>query len=129
MGASSIGGGGTPSSTTQFFGATPTVTVTSPSQRVLVVANATFGATGSTAAALNLFICYRQPSGPLTPVGNGLLGHQLPPGAKAPMGLSKVLQPSPGEYQVGLCGTGGANWSPGRVGRHERACVQPGIAA
>ena len=116
MGAGAIGGGATPTSTTAFFGATAPATVSHPSQRVLVIANATFGASGGTAAALNLFICYQQPGGPVTPVGNGLLGHQLPSGAKVPMGMSKVLELPVGEHKVGLCGTGGANWSQGEWG-------------
>ena len=116
MGSGKIGGGATPTPTTAFFGATAPATVSSLSQRVLVVANATFGATGGTAGALNLFICYQKAGGPVTAVGNGLLGHQLPQGAKVPMGMSKVLELSPGEYEVGLCGSGGANWSSNEWG-------------
>ncbi len=110
-GTYAIGGGATPTSTAAFFGATAPATVSHPSQRVLVIANATFGAGGAAAAALNLFICYQQPGGPVTPVGNGLLGHQLPPNTKVPMGMSKVLELAVGEYKVGLCGTGGAYWT------------------
>jgi hypothetical protein len=110
QGAGAIGGGSTPSATTQFFGGPATVTVTSASQRVLVVANNTFATSAATASALNLFICYKQPAGAIQPVGNGLLGMTLPPNSRVPMGLSKVLELAPGEYQVGMCGTGGVNW-------------------
>jgi hypothetical protein len=111
MGTGVVGGGANPTSTTAFFGATAPATVSHASQRVLVIANATFGAGGSTAYALNLFICYQRPGGAVTPVGNGLLGHQLPPNTQVPMGMSKVLELPVGQYQVGLCGTGGANWT------------------
>jgi hypothetical protein len=110
-GASAIGGGATPSGTTQFFGATAPATVSRASERVLVISHSTFGTSASAASALNLFICYQQPGGPVTPVGNGLTGHQLPPNTKVPMGMSKVLGLPVGEYQVGMCGTGGANWT------------------
>jgi Collagen triple helix repeat (20 copies) len=110
---SATGGGPNPSPTQQFFGATVSVTVTSPAQRVLVNANNAFGTSGGAAGALNLFICYQQPPGPVTAAGNGIIGLQLPPGTKTTMGLSRVLQlpPSPSPYIVGLCGTGGAGWN------------------
>jgi hypothetical protein len=110
-GVGAIGGGPNPSATLQFFGAPATVTVSDASQRVLVNANAAFGTSGAPAGALNLFICYRQPPGPVTSVGNGIAGLQLPANSKVPMGLSKVLQLPPGQYLVGLCGTGGAGWN------------------
>jgi hypothetical protein len=110
---SASGGGPNPSSTLQFFGAPVEVTVTSPLQRVAVIADNGFG-TGSLAAqGLNLYICYQQvPSGAITPVGNGILGLRLPPNTRVPMGLTKVLQLAAGfDYNVGMCGTGGANWT------------------
>jgi hypothetical protein len=110
-GASAIGGGANPSSTTQFFGAPVAVMVSSASQRVLVNANNAFGTNASSADALNLFICYQKPGQPVTPVGHGILGLRLPPNSTVPMGLSKVLQLPPGEYVVGLCGTGGSGWT------------------
>jgi hypothetical protein len=111
MGTGAIGGGATPSPTTEFFGATAPATVSRASQQVLVISHATSGTGASAASALNLFICYQQPGGPVTPAGNGLLGHQLPPNTKVPMGMSKVLTLPVGQYQVGMCGTGGANWT------------------
>jgi len=110
---SATGGGPNPSPTQQFFGATVSVTVTSPAQRVVVNANNAFGTLGAAAGALNLFICYQQPPGPVTSVGNGIIGLQLPPSTKTTMGMSKVLQlaPSPSPYVVGLCGTGGPGWN------------------
>jgi anthranilate phosphoribosyltransferase len=47
----------------------------------------------------------------VNPVGNGVAGLQLPANSKVPMGLSKVLQLAPGQYLVGMCGTGGAGWN------------------
>jgi hypothetical protein len=104
-GVGAIGGGPNPSAS---FSARPaSVTVSSAAQRVLVVANSAFGTSGSAASALNLFICYQQPSGPVTAVGNGIPGLQLPANSRVPMGLSKVLHLPAGQYLVGLCGTGG----------------------
>jgi Collagen triple helix repeat (20 copies) len=110
-GVSAIGGGPNPSATTQFFAAPVSVTVSDASQRVLVNSNSTFGTGVTPANALNLFICYQQPPGSVTPVGNGIAGLQLPANSKVPMGLSKVLQLAPGQYLVGMCGTGGAGWN------------------
>jgi hypothetical protein len=104
------GGGPNPSAAYAFFGMPASVTVTDPKQRVLVVSTNSFGTLGSSAAALNLFICYQQPGGPLTLVGNGMLGMQLPANTKVPMSMSKVLALAAGEYKVGLCGTGGDHW-------------------
>ena len=64
QGISVTGGGPNPSPTLRFFGATVAVNVTSPAQRVLVVADNAFGTLGAPAGALNLFICYQQPPGP-----------------------------------------------------------------
>ena len=86
------------------------MTVSSASQRVAVIANNAFGTLAASAGALNLFICYQPTGGAVTQAGNGILGLQLPASTKVPMGLSKVLQLSPGQYQVGMCGTGGAGW-------------------
>jgi hypothetical protein len=111
QGASATGGGPNPSATLQFFGAPVTVNVTDPNQRVLVVASNAFGTLGASAGALNLFICYQQPPGPVTNAGNGIIGLQLPPSTKTTMGLNKVLQLAAGQYTVGMCGTGGVGWN------------------
>jgi hypothetical protein len=87
------------------------VKVTHPAQRVFVASTNGFGTLANGAAALNLFICSQQPGGPMTPVGNGILGLQLPPNTKVPMGFSRILALAVGQYSVGLCGTGGANWT------------------
>ena len=111
MGVSATGGGPNPSGTLQFFGAPVAVTVSSASQRVAVIANSAFGTLAASAGALNLFICYQQPGGAVTTAGHGIINLQLPASTKVPMGLSKVLQLSPGQWTVGMCGTGGAGWS------------------
>ena len=110
--AGAIGGGANPSGATQFFGEPAVVTVTSSSQQILVASSSAFGTSGAPASALNLFICRRQlPSGTVTTVGNGIAGNQLPANTKVTMGMSRVLQLDPGQYEVGLCGTGGAGWN------------------
>ena len=111
MGVSATGGGPNPSGTLQFFGAPVAVTVSSASQRVAVIANNAFGTAAASAGALNLFICYQQTAGAVTAAGQRHPRLQLPASTKVPMGLSKVLQLSPGQYQVGMCGTGGAGWN------------------
>jgi Collagen triple helix repeat (20 copies) len=123
---SAIGGGANPSSTVQFFGAPASVNVTSAGQMILVVSNSALG-TVTSASALNLFICYQQPPGPLTPVGNGIAGLQLPPNSKTTMGLSKVLQlpPSPNPYLVGMCGTGGSGWNNNDWGTTSALVLKP----
>jgi Collagen triple helix repeat (20 copies) len=122
---SAIGGGPNPSGNTQFFGEPASVTVSSASQRVLVDANSTFGTNASSASALNLFICYQQPPGAVTTVGNGIAGLQLPPNTKVPMGLTKMLQLPPGQYLVGLCGTGGSGWTNNDWGTTSALVLQP----
>jgi hypothetical protein len=110
--AGAIGGGANPSAVLQFFGEPAVVTVTSASQRVLVTSGSAFGTGGVSASALNLFICRRElPSGSIASIGNGIAGNQLPPNSKVTMGMSRILELLPGEYEVGLCGTGGAGWN------------------
>ena len=98
-------------STTQFFGPTVPVTVTSLSQRVLVISSNGFGTSTTPAHALNLFICYQQPPNPVVPVANGVLGLSMPAGTTSTQGMSRVLQLPPGSYVVGMCGTGAAGWN------------------
>ena len=110
---SAVGGGPNPSSVIQFFGAPATVTVTSTSQRVLVTSDNGFGTALTAASGLNLSICHRQlPSGAITaPSDAWIAGNQLPPNTRVPMGMSRILQLPPGQYKVGLCGTGGSGWN------------------
>jgi hypothetical protein len=110
--ATATGGGPNPTSTTQFFGVPLTVTITSPTQRVLVTAFNAFGTLASPAGSLNLFVCYKQlPTGSVTLVGNGMLGLALPSNTKATFGVTKVLTLPVGSYAVGMCGTGGPGWN------------------
>lgn len=103
-GQTASGGGPNPSSTLQFFSIPVTVTVPSPSARVLVVAENAFGAGSSGALFLNLYVCYQQPGGQLTTVGNGMLGIALAPNTRVPMGINRILTLAPGQYVVGMCG-------------------------
>ena len=98
------GGGPNPSTLLQFFAEPITVTVTNASQRILVTSHNGFGAGSSGAAFLDLNICYQQLMGPLTPVGDFIMGNQVAPNTMVPMGLSKILQLPVGQYWVGLCG-------------------------
>jgi hypothetical protein len=107
-----------PSSTNQFLALPATVTVPAGA-KVFVDSHRAFGTLSSAAGALNLFMCSR-PAGSVaapTPDGNGILGLQLPPNSKATMGFSRILTNlAPGSYEVGLCGTGGANWTNNQWG-------------
>ena len=107
------GGGPNPTSLFQFFGTPAIVTVSRGEQHVLVTSHNGFGAGSSGANFLQLYICHRQlPSGAVTPVGNGILGLQLPANARVPMGMSRILQLPPGQHEVGLCGkTSGTGWT------------------
>lgn len=109
---SEVGGGPNPSATLSFFAKPVSVNITSTAQRVLVDAENAFGTAGTPAGSLNLFICHRQPPGPVKQYGNGIAGLQLPANTRTTMGLSRILQlpPSPNPYIVGLCGTGGQGW-------------------
>jgi hypothetical protein len=113
--ASLLGGAGIPNpdGTVRFLALPVTVTVP-PGAKVLVSSHRAFGTTGSPAGALNLFMCYRSPGGilPPTPFGNGLINLQLPANSMVTMGFSRILENlTPGDYEVGLCGTGGAGWN------------------
>ncbi|MET1012122.1 MAG: hypothetical protein ABWY83_07050, partial [Actinomycetota bacterium] len=105
------GGGPNPSTVLQFFAEPVTVTVTSASQRILVTSHNGFGAGSSGATFLDLNICHQRLFGPVTPVGDFILGNQAPPNTRVPMGLSKILQLPVGQYWVGLCGRGGSGWT------------------
>ena len=107
-----------PTSTNRFLAAPATVTVP-PGAKVLVDSHRVFGTAAASASALNLFMCSRVAGSTATPTpkGNGLLGMQFPPYTKATLGFSRIIDElAPGEYEVGLCGTGGANWTSNEWG-------------
>lgn len=102
-----------PSSTLQFLATPAEVTVPTAGTRVLVVAERGFGAGGLGANSLNLWVCYQLQGlfNPITPVGNGIIGLNLPASTRVPMGINRVLTLAPGAYRVGMCGTGGIGWT------------------
>jgi hypothetical protein len=102
-----------PDSTTRFLAPPATVTVPAGA-KVFVSSHRAFGTSGATAGGLNLFMCSRIVGSGAAPklYGNGLIGMQLPPSTKATMGFSHILENlPPGDYEVGLCGTGGSGWN------------------
>jgi hypothetical protein len=110
-----LGGQGIPDpdGTNRFLAVPVTVTVPAGA-KVFVDSHRAFGTSLSAAVALHLFMCSRPVGSGLAPkpFGNGLLGLQLPAHAKATFGFSRIISNlDPGEYEVGLCGTGGANWN------------------
>ena len=112
--ASLLGGPGIPNPDgTLRFLALPVVVTVPPGAKVLVSSHRAFGTSGAAAGALNLFMCTRI-AGSLAPdpYGNGIIGMQLPANSKVTMGFSRILENlTPAVYEVGLCGTGGANWN------------------
>jgi hypothetical protein len=111
--ASAIGGGPNPTPTFQFFAVPVEVTTTKSDQPVLVVSSNAFGTAGVSANLLNLFICYKTPSGPLTSVGNGIVGLRLPALTRVTQSINKIIHlPTPGTYLVGMCGSSDSpNWT------------------
>jgi hypothetical protein len=110
-GLTATGGSPNPNGTVQFLGAPVTVTIPSTSARVLVVAENGFGAGGLGGNELSLHVCYQHGSGPVTKVGNGIVGLRLPANTRVPMGINKILSLAPGTYTVGMCGSGGTGWT------------------
>jgi hypothetical protein len=113
--AAFLGGQGIPNpdSTTRFLAVPVTVTVPAGA-KVLVDSHRAFGTSGAAAGALDLFMCYRIAGSGVTPklYGNGLIGMQLPASTTATMGFSRILENlTAGDYEVGLCGTGGTGWN------------------
>ncbi|WP_437910363.1 collagen-like protein [Sorangium sp. So ce327] len=98
--------GAAPQKSLQFLAAPATVSVTASGQRVVVVSNKALGAASTPADQLHLWICSQQlsPLGELSPEGTGVYAVQVPAHTRITMGLSAVLSPPPGQYNVGLCG-------------------------
>ncbi len=109
-----VGPGNSPSGTLQFL-VNPAIVDVSAGQAVHVTSNSAFGTTFSGGAGnLDLSICH-QPLGStnvLIPVGQAIGGIRVAQNTRVPMGLSGVITGlSAGHHQVGLCGTGDANWN------------------
>jgi hypothetical protein len=115
------GPGASPTLVLAFLAPPATVTV-GTGQSVHVTSHKALGTTVPGGAAfLNLWICRApSPAGtPLTQVGGGVLGNQVAQNTRIPMGLSAVITPPPGAYQVGLCGQtsdGNLNWNSNEFG-------------
>jgi hypothetical protein len=99
----------TPDATKKFVVPTVTVTVTSTSQKVFINSHASFGRTGSSAAAgLDLFLGYRLSAAAdstITLVGSGLIDQKISTGAATlPAGMTAVVTGlAPGTYVFGMC--------------------------
>jgi hypothetical protein len=74
-------------------------------QSVFVTSQRAFGANGAAATGLSLWICHRNSSGVLTPVGVGTLGLRVPMLTRVNFPMTAILTGlAPGTYAVGLCG-------------------------
>jgi hypothetical protein len=112
-----VASGTTPSATLAFLAPPATVTVNSSTQVVHIVSNKAFGATLG-ASDLYLRMCYRVAGSAALPTIIGGSGAYSGPQAlpadttRIVMGLSaNVSGLAAGDYSVGLCGTGSANWN------------------
>ncbi|MCW5554146.1 MAG: hypothetical protein KIS67_18565 [Verrucomicrobiae bacterium] len=111
------GGGANVTTMNTFLSATVTVTITSPTQRVMVTSHKAFGSTiVGGAANLNLYIGHRPSGSSVSPtnVGQGVLGNRVAAYTRVPMGLSAVITGlSPGDHEVGLTGYSpeASNWN------------------
>lgn len=111
------GSGNNPATTNNFLSTTATVTVTGPSQKILVTAHKAFGSTSATGAnSLNLYIGYRLSGSTASPfsVGAGIFGNRVTQNTRVTMGMSGVISGlAAGSYSVGLVGLSAdaANWN------------------
>ena len=116
----SHGSGQNPWSTNRFLAPSVIVTVTSPSQQVLVTSHKAMGSVPG-AQALNLYIGYRTSgvaAAPLT-VGGGIFGNKVAANMRVIMGMSGVITDlAPGNYEVGLVGSSSdyVNWNSNEWG-------------
>jgi hypothetical protein len=100
------GEGNDPRTALQFLAVPATVSVTASGQRVVVTSNKALGADSTPADRLFLWICSQplSPLGEIKSAGAGVYAVQVPANTSIVMGLSAVLSPPPGQYNVGLCG-------------------------
>jgi hypothetical protein len=98
--------------TLSFIGPSVQVTVAT-GQKVFVHGSAALGSTAG-AQGLLLYICHQPAAGAIATDGVGLLELTSPndtPDQRQTYGLSAVLSPAAGTYNVGLCGQANASWN------------------
>jgi hypothetical protein len=94
-------------STNAFIGPTVQLTITSATQRVLVIASPTLGTSAAAATALDLYYGYQStsPGSPVTPQGGGAINLQCPPNTRITFSVNGVITGlSPGTYLFGAVG-------------------------
>lgn len=106
--------------TNDFIGPTVNITVTSSSQKILVMVTKALGsnATGG-ANNLNIYIGYKLGTNPIQTVGAGIFGLTAAQGQRLPINISGVITGlAPGTYAVGMVGasTAFANWNNNEYG-------------
>jgi hypothetical protein len=107
--------------TTDFIGATVQITVTSSSQKVLVIADKALGSTvAGGASGLNIYIGYKLSTGTsVNTVGGGIFGLQVSQNTRNVFSISGIITGlAPGTYIVGMAGvtTTPANWNNNEYG-------------
>jgi uncharacterized membrane protein len=115
------GYGADPTPVLAFLTRPLSVKVTGSTNKVVVTSSKAFGAAQWTSGAtdLNLWICSRPEGGAITHHGGGLMGLSVPANSRQVFSLSGLIDaPSPGTYEVGLCGYSekGESWNSNDFG-------------
>jgi hypothetical protein len=115
-----------PTMTLGFIGPTVDVEVAAGSSGILVVATKALGSTAAGGASgLQLAVCWRKGlADPLKQAGGGIVGIQVPQGARIPMGINAIVTGAalaasiPGTITVGMCGSAAVpgNWNSNEFG-------------
>jgi len=114
------GNGGGVIATLDFIGATVNITVTSSTQKILVMSSKALGSTiAGGASGLNIYIGYKLGTGSVTSVGGGIFGLQVPQNSRYTFNVSGIITGlAPGTYTVGMVGIASvpANWNNNEYG-------------
>lgn len=104
-----------PTTINSFLSGTPTVSITSTSQKVYVVSTCALGALATAATSLNIYPGYKLTSSPtINTSGGGIFGLTCPANTRLTYTISAVITNlAPGNYQFGMVGSSSnaVNWN------------------